>query len=113
VTKKSTRCFGCLNAFPPPPKGKEAREGAEQQKRAEGASESSRYECPSCERHFCVDCDVFCHEVVHNCPGCTSGGGAGIDQESGSNGDGDVVMNGNGHENGSSISSNGNGIAVA
>ena len=87
------------------------REGAEQQqKRAEGASESSRYECPSCERHFCVDCDVFCHEVVHNCPGCTSGGGnSGADQ---SNGDGDVVMNGNGHENGS-VKSNGNGIAVA
>ena len=85
-----------------------------QLKRAEGASESSRYECPSCERHFCVDCDVFCHEVVHNCPGCTSGGGAGGGGGGGgngvaANGDGDVVMNGNGHENGSA---NGNGIAV-
>jgi transcription initiation factor TFIIH subunit 2 len=110
VSKQSTRCFGCLNAFPTPPKQKEVGSagGAEQQKRAEGASESSRYECPSCERHFCVDCDVFCHEVVHNCPGCTSGGAAGNE----SNGDGDVVMNGNGHENGS-IKSNGNGIAVA
>jgi transcription initiation factor TFIIH subunit 2 len=110
VIEAFTRCFGCLNTFPPPPKGKEVREGAEQQKRAEGASGSSRYECPSCERHFCVDCDVFCHEVVHNCPGCTSGGG--LTSEKGSNGDGDVVMNGNGHENGS-INSNGNGIAVA
>lgn len=35
-----------------------------------GASESSRYECESCGNHFCIDCDLFCHEVVHNCPGC-------------------------------------------
>ncbi|KAJ9622482.1 hypothetical protein H2203_006706 [Taxawa tesnikishii (nom. ined.)] len=40
--------------------------------KGKGASESSRYECESCQRHFCVDCDVFCHEVVHNCPGCQS-----------------------------------------
>lgn len=109
VQKKSQRCFGCLSAFPQPPKSIESNSGGaggEQQRRAEGASESSRYECPSCERHFCVDCDVFCHEVVHNCPGCTSGGGAGLS----SNGDGDVVMNGNGHENGTA---NSNGIAVA
>lgn len=35
-------------------------------------SESGRYECESCERFFCIDCDVFAHEVVHNCPGCQS-----------------------------------------
>lgn len=99
--KNTSRCFGCLTAFPVV--GKEQ----QQQKRAEGASESSRYECPSCERHFCVDCDVFCHEVVHNCPGCTSGrltGGRG--EENGGVGagtDGDVIMNGHG---------NGNGVAV-
>lgn len=111
--KKSQRCFGCLSAFPVPPKRTEGGSvGAtgDQQKRAEGASESSRYECPSCERHFCVDCDVFCHEVVHNCPGCTSGGAVGGDAGVTTNGDGDVVMNGNGHENGAV---NGNGIAVA
>ncbi|KAL8639202.1 MAG: hypothetical protein Q9228_003738 [Teloschistes exilis] len=35
-------------------------------------SKSGRYECSSCEQFFCVDCDVFCHEIVHNCPGCLS-----------------------------------------
>ena len=45
--------------------------------KVEGASESSRYECESCQQHFCVDCDVFCHEVVHNCPGCLSMASAG------------------------------------
>ena len=38
----------------------------------DGVSESGRYECESCERFFCIDCDVFAHEVVHNCPGCQS-----------------------------------------
>lgn len=35
-------------------------------------SESGRYACGSCEEFFCVDCDAFCHEIVHNCPGCLS-----------------------------------------
>ena len=49
------------------------------------ASESARYECESCGSHFCIDCDLFCHEVVHNCPGCL-GGGAKAVQVSGRNG---------------------------
>jgi transcription initiation factor TFIIH subunit 2 len=39
----------------------------------EGSSESARYECPSCRHHYCVDCDVFCHQTLFNCPGCQSG----------------------------------------
>jgi transcription initiation factor TFIIH subunit 2 len=35
-------------------------------------SESGRYACVVCDNHFCIDCDVFAHEVVHNCPGCQS-----------------------------------------
>ena len=38
----------------------------------DGVSESGRYECGTCGRLFCIDCDVFAHEVVHNCPGCQS-----------------------------------------
>lgn len=38
-----------------------------------GVSASSRYECTACGNHFCIDCDVFAHEIVHNCPGCQSG----------------------------------------
>lgn len=39
---------------------------------ADGVSESGRYECTTCHRFFCIDCDVFAHEIVHNCPGCQS-----------------------------------------
>ena len=35
-------------------------------------SESSRYACEVCGNHFCIDCDLFAHEVLHNCPGCVS-----------------------------------------
>ncbi|MCJ1415395.1 hypothetical protein MMC32_001727 [Xylographa parallela] len=87
-------CFGCGTHFPEIPKasmGKEVvhvkgrtdgirerekdagfaamgREGAT----TAGVSESGRYECPVCGMFFCIDCDVFAHEVVHNCPGCQS-----------------------------------------
>lgn len=30
----------------------------------------SRYACEDCTKDFCIDCDVFVHEVIHNCPGC-------------------------------------------
>lgn len=72
--KGSTQCYGCLTLFPPVPAAEERMEqdNSKGRKRAEGASESSRYECTTCQNHFCIDCDVFSHEVVHNCPGCQS-----------------------------------------
>lgn len=29
-------------------------------------------QCLSCKGVFCVDCDLFIHDSLHNCPGCTS-----------------------------------------
>lgn len=77
---KSVACYACLAHFPaPPPKGKgKEKEAAkatlseEQTKKLEDVSESGRYACVVCSNHFCIDCDVFAHEVVHNCPGCQS-----------------------------------------
>jgi len=42
-------CFGCMTKF---------------------ESHHNRYECPKCLEKFCVDCDLFCHNTLHNCPGC-------------------------------------------
>jgi transcription initiation factor TFIIH subunit 2 len=66
--RKSTHCFSCQSTFPTPPK-----EGTDAPaKTGSSTSVSSRYRCPDCAQHFCVDCDVFCHETLYNCPGCQS-----------------------------------------
>lgn len=55
-----------------PPKPATVAATAEQTKDLARISESGRYACEVCGNHFCIDCDVFAHEVVHNCPGCQS-----------------------------------------
>lgn len=43
---------------------------------------ATSFECPDCGKAFCMECDFFLHEVLHNCPGCVGpaggGGGPGI-----------------------------------
>ena len=59
-----------------------------------GIAESGRYMCTSCGTHFCIDCDLFCHDQAHNCPGCLSRG-AGEEAEAEAEGvGGDVDMEG-------------------
>ena len=29
-----------------------------------------RFQCPDCSNIFCIDCDAYFHETLHNCPGC-------------------------------------------
>lgn len=62
---KSLHCYGCLLRFPSGPK-----ESAKKSK-IENIT-SSRYRCTKCQHDFCIDCDVFVHETLHNCPGCES-----------------------------------------
>lgn len=104
-------CFGCQIPFPEAPAGqrRQSTYGGQDHDRIslatsrsqlhppktahtshankDGVSESGRYECKNCERFFCIDCDVFAHEVVHNCPGCQSQEGLLIlkEQKGGSN----------------------------
>ncbi|KAH3743116.1 TFIIH subunit [Pelomyxa schiedti] len=28
------------------------------------------YSCPNCLQNFCIDCDAYIHDSLHNCPGC-------------------------------------------
>jgi transcription initiation factor TFIIH subunit 2 len=111
----SKDCVGCLTTFPAVPSKQELaaralkkerqsttgsmlnghadREVVEDDENGEQhASESARYECRSCESHFCIDCDMFCHMVLHNCPGCLSRLDPGAIADAGANGD--VVMSG-------------------
>lgn len=30
----------------------------------------ARYRCPECTESFCLDCDMYIHDSLHNCPGC-------------------------------------------
>lgn len=89
LASKSVACYACLSSFPTPPRdaaAKSAANGAQSSsngtavakhdatkpKVLKGVSESGRYACEVCGNHFCIDCDVFAHEVIHNCPGCQS-----------------------------------------
>ncbi|VEU21033.1 DEKNAAC101933 [Brettanomyces naardenensis] len=64
------RCFGCQREFS---KGVDLSEkGKAENKHRKEYLSSSRYRCTECGTDFCIDCDVFIHEVLHNCPGCES-----------------------------------------
>lgn len=62
ATYKSDHCNGCLLLFPKGVK-KTVKTNLE-------SMTSSRYECVKCKEDYCIDCDVFIHETLHNCPGC-------------------------------------------
>jgi transcription initiation factor TFIIH subunit 2 len=97
--KGSKQCVGCLAAFSNPPSSHTERSEAEQNGEVNGAkrdeedseeqkaSESGRYECRACESHFCIDCDMFAHMVLHNCPGCLGRLDPGVVAAEASNGD--------------------------
>ncbi|KND94390.1 TFIIH basal transcription factor complex p47 subunit, partial [Tolypocladium ophioglossoides CBS 100239] len=90
----SAVCFSCQCPFPEQPKGRaHAERGRENpvKQTSKGVSESGRYACEVCGNHFCIDCDVFAHEIIHNCPGCQSIVHA----------HGPAEVNGNGYANGS------------
>ncbi|KAI3327655.1 TFIIH basal transcription factor complex, subunit SSL1 [Xylariaceae sp. AK1471] len=73
--RRSKSCYSCLTLFPEAPgRSGSSAKGKERPDRppAKGLSESSRYACEVCGNHFCIDCDLFAHEVLHNCPGCQS-----------------------------------------
>lgn len=48
------RCRSCLKALP--------------------KDQNLRLKCPKCQNIFCLDCDNFIHDVLHNCVGCENAG---------------------------------------
>ncbi|KAI9091976.1 hypothetical protein K1719_027911 [Acacia pycnantha] len=53
--KLPNSCFGCQQSLLNP-----------------GNKPSLSVICPKCKQHFCLDCDIYIHESLHNCPGCES-----------------------------------------
>jgi transcription initiation factor TFIIH subunit 2 len=49
----SARCFGCQVEI-------DSTDGS-----------ALQTECPKCHTVFCVECDIFIHDSLHNCPGCS------------------------------------------
>lgn len=94
---RSTACFSCQCPFPDQVKQNGTLENGKDESSlrpsAKGVSESGRYACEVCGNHFCIDCDVFAHLVIHNCPGCQSN----VQPVS------YAATNGHSHENGSMI----------
>ncbi|ESN96704.1 hypothetical protein HELRODRAFT_185095 [Helobdella robusta] len=37
-----------------------------------GLNEPNAYRCKKCTYTFCTDCDIFIHESLHSCPGCSA-----------------------------------------
>ncbi|EPY49974.1 transcription factor TFIIH complex subunit Ssl1 [Schizosaccharomyces cryophilus OY26] len=60
----SSHCFACQVPFPK----------ASEMSNQEQMASSMRFECPSCKQHFCIDCDIFAHEQLHECFGCQCSG---------------------------------------
>ncbi|KAF7728355.1 hypothetical protein EC973_006296 [Apophysomyces ossiformis] len=54
----ASHCFSCLVPFD----------------KTDVSGAQGQFTCPKCHQEFCMDCDIFVHEVLHNCPGCWSNG---------------------------------------
>ncbi|KAI8821039.1 Ssl1-like-domain-containing protein [Fimicolochytrium jonesii] len=78
ATARNDHCAACLLPFPAPPQfsGPERRSSEIPTRQGDGAASgeanSGRFECGKCKGVFCWDCDVYVHDVLHNCPGCVN-----------------------------------------
>ncbi|CAG8789587.1 42522_t:CDS:2 [Gigaspora margarita] len=63
----TTHCYSCQMPFQTQPQVVKGRSN-----NVTSIDSSGRYNCPKCKKHFCIECDTFIHEVIHNCPGCLS-----------------------------------------
>jgi transcription initiation factor TFIIH subunit 2 len=57
-----TSCFACLRQI-----GAISKATADTEEQGE---ETLCFRCPNCRNVFCVNCDAFIHDSLHNCPGC-------------------------------------------
>lgn len=53
--RQADRCYACQKVFG-----------------GEDFTDKSIYRCEDCSHYFCIDCDIFIHETLHTCVGCTT-----------------------------------------
>lgn len=63
-SEEVTSCFSCLRLIGTQPQFHKSGDCEEE------GEETLRYRCPECKNVFCVNCDSYLHETLHNCPGC-------------------------------------------
>ncbi|KAI9223775.1 Ssl1-like-domain-containing protein [Blastocladiella britannica] len=68
---KSQECAACAAPLPAGPTA------AELALLVDKIPPTDRYQCPRCAQQVCIECDVYVHEVLHNCPMCSEGVGNG------------------------------------
>ncbi|RSH91414.1 hypothetical protein EHS25_009713 [Saitozyma podzolica] len=61
-------CFGCDRDFPDL---SDIGINLGVASQAEGVSPTGRYRCVKCANDFCGDCDLYIHDTLHTCPGCS------------------------------------------
>jgi len=52
MKNKTELCFACQKRF--------------------GEHDKHVYECEACRKIFCLECDLFIHDLLHTCPGCAT-----------------------------------------
>jgi len=64
TSEQTTSCFACLRLIGVPSQTSKG-DGMDDE-----GEETLRYRCPECRNVFCVNCDSYLHDALHNCPGC-------------------------------------------
>ncbi|OWT37540.1 transcription initiation factor TFIIH subunit 2 [Cryptococcus neoformans var. grubii Br795] len=66
VVESSETCFGCDSEF-----SDTSAINAGVAQVEDGVSPTGRYRCAKCKHDFCADCDLYIHDTLHTCPGCS------------------------------------------
>lgn len=72
VEIKEQFCYGCDIKFETDLKTTPLRNNSSSRRGStkEAIHNSGHYKCPECKHEFCLECDIFVHDTLHNCPGC-------------------------------------------
>ncbi|KAI9292465.1 TFIIH basal transcription factor complex, subunit SSL1 [Neoconidiobolus thromboides FSU 785] len=68
---KQSNCSGCFKRFEKKINEKEKENNNNTNNIKLSKLNNEHYQCPKCQFEFCIDCDIFIHDNLHNCPGCS------------------------------------------